>query len=359
MSIEWNKVTWYSKATAIVVFVGTLLLGFYLGGEYQRTRIVDSIPVVIENTARIETNSRKVYRDEDYGFEMKYPANYDISSRDTVSGEIQFSTKNPDSPYEFYMLSIRPFRISTEKTLEEVAKDFFALEEFREFKTSPEENRWAVDWIQKVSVGSDIPAYMRRRYDPSREPIYEYLFRYEGVAINVGVEDSFRGFVFNEILSTFRFIESSDITGGKQVETIETFPYLSGVYKIKFYNRSIVKELDIDSFGAKTILENIEEIIKNTSGGTLPSRTDVDEIKTWGVGVEVISLHEQETKGNFDIVLFGGMIDRIFLELDTYGDDGDEFRLYFGNKEYIEGRQIYGASPSLIENILGLMPPDV
>ena len=32
MRIEWNKVTWYSKLVAIVVFVGVFFLGFYLGG---------------------------------------------------------------------------------------------------------------------------------------------------------------------------------------------------------------------------------------------------------------------------------------------------------------------------------------
>jgi len=31
MRIEWNKVTWYSKAVAVVLFVGTFFLGFCLG----------------------------------------------------------------------------------------------------------------------------------------------------------------------------------------------------------------------------------------------------------------------------------------------------------------------------------------
>ncbi|OGY61172.1 MAG: hypothetical protein A3F99_00740 [Candidatus Colwellbacteria bacterium RIFCSPLOWO2_12_FULL_43_11] len=31
MHIEWNKVTWYSKLLAVVLFVGTFFLGFYLG----------------------------------------------------------------------------------------------------------------------------------------------------------------------------------------------------------------------------------------------------------------------------------------------------------------------------------------
>ena len=31
MHIEWNRVTWYSKLLAVVLFVGTFFLGFYLG----------------------------------------------------------------------------------------------------------------------------------------------------------------------------------------------------------------------------------------------------------------------------------------------------------------------------------------
>lgn len=31
MTIEWNKVTWYSKIAAVVLFVGTFFLGFWLG----------------------------------------------------------------------------------------------------------------------------------------------------------------------------------------------------------------------------------------------------------------------------------------------------------------------------------------
>ncbi len=39
MRIEWNRVTWYSKLTAVVLFVSTFALGGYLGTEYQK--IVD------------------------------------------------------------------------------------------------------------------------------------------------------------------------------------------------------------------------------------------------------------------------------------------------------------------------------
>ncbi len=38
MSIEWNRVTWYSKLLAIVVFVGTFWLAFCLGSKFERVK---------------------------------------------------------------------------------------------------------------------------------------------------------------------------------------------------------------------------------------------------------------------------------------------------------------------------------
>lgn len=35
MKIEWNKVTWYSKTLAMVLFVGAVIVAFYLGREFQ------------------------------------------------------------------------------------------------------------------------------------------------------------------------------------------------------------------------------------------------------------------------------------------------------------------------------------
>lgn len=39
MKIVWNKVTWYSKLAAVVVFLLVLILGIYIGRQYQQ--IVD------------------------------------------------------------------------------------------------------------------------------------------------------------------------------------------------------------------------------------------------------------------------------------------------------------------------------
>jgi hypothetical protein len=35
MKIEWGKVTWYSKLTAVIIYVGTFALAFWLGRLYE------------------------------------------------------------------------------------------------------------------------------------------------------------------------------------------------------------------------------------------------------------------------------------------------------------------------------------
>ena len=35
MHIQWNKVTWYSKLLALILFVALPFIGFYLGIKYE------------------------------------------------------------------------------------------------------------------------------------------------------------------------------------------------------------------------------------------------------------------------------------------------------------------------------------
>lgn len=46
MNIEWNKVTWYSKLAAIVIFIGIFpALTFYIGKQYGEVGILSNEPV--------------------------------------------------------------------------------------------------------------------------------------------------------------------------------------------------------------------------------------------------------------------------------------------------------------------------
>jgi len=40
MSIQWNKVTWYSKLVAIIFYVATLGIGIYIGTLYEAQKMI-------------------------------------------------------------------------------------------------------------------------------------------------------------------------------------------------------------------------------------------------------------------------------------------------------------------------------
>ncbi len=46
MNIEWNRVTWYSKVLAILVFGATFFVGFKLGSLYQQAKDYSALPPI-------------------------------------------------------------------------------------------------------------------------------------------------------------------------------------------------------------------------------------------------------------------------------------------------------------------------
>jgi hypothetical protein len=52
MTIEWNKVTWYSKTAAVVLFVGTFFLGFWLGAM-KAEKIFIEVPRLVRHVNRV------------------------------------------------------------------------------------------------------------------------------------------------------------------------------------------------------------------------------------------------------------------------------------------------------------------
>ncbi|MFA5013045.1 MAG: MliC family protein [Candidatus Paceibacterota bacterium] len=55
MKIEWNKVTWYSRVAAIIIYVGTFALAFYLGQWCGASKaIINQVPA--QNTGENQDN---------------------------------------------------------------------------------------------------------------------------------------------------------------------------------------------------------------------------------------------------------------------------------------------------------------
>ena len=58
MKIEWNKVTWYSKLIAVIVFVATFFVGFYLGKETTKINNIDKASELPINIVKSEDISK-------------------------------------------------------------------------------------------------------------------------------------------------------------------------------------------------------------------------------------------------------------------------------------------------------------
>lgn len=72
MKIIWNKVTWYSKLLAVILFVATFFLGFYFRGEFQKIKNTP-IPEIKEFTKEEKVVVNEI-RDGKYCFYRKQVA---------------------------------------------------------------------------------------------------------------------------------------------------------------------------------------------------------------------------------------------------------------------------------------------
>jgi len=72
MNIEWNKVTWYSKLLAVVLFVLTFYIGFKLGEEKIQVSFLNE---------PVEQNLTQNYVNSTKGFLIKYPKDFTLDEK--------------------------------------------------------------------------------------------------------------------------------------------------------------------------------------------------------------------------------------------------------------------------------------
>ncbi len=63
MKVEWSKVTWYSKIIAVILFVATFFLGFWLG-VMKTEKVYVEVPRLVYHNPEIRNIDWKKYFDE-------------------------------------------------------------------------------------------------------------------------------------------------------------------------------------------------------------------------------------------------------------------------------------------------------
>jgi hypothetical protein len=99
MNIEWNKVTWYSKVVAVILFVAVFYTGYYLGKQNEKLeRGID--PIIPSSVAPVYTErcfTRMQASTPKAPYEVTEYVKIEYSSRSTkVTGTKRGSQKGPD-----------------------------------------------------------------------------------------------------------------------------------------------------------------------------------------------------------------------------------------------------------------------
>jgi len=195
---------------ALVVLVGGGVLGLQYIREKNEFRDPHEAEFLLTQqqeqksaraTEQIDTSDWQTYRNDEYGYEVRYPTDWEITS--------PFIEKTPEA-------------VRIAKLIEKEGDAAFdIIVEANPFRR-PATKEWYLDWVTKIPAGIDTSKYIFETMDflgyqavkvNNDELLFAkdlYMFR---IRFAVSIYDPDRGFtdfakpIFNQILSTFRFIE--------------------------------------------------------------------------------------------------------------------------------------------------------
>lgn len=79
MKIEWNKVTWYSKTLALILFVALPFIGFYYGMQYGKTAAATPVSNGSAQTSNYYENISDWQTDSNNSnFSIAYPIDFSV-----------------------------------------------------------------------------------------------------------------------------------------------------------------------------------------------------------------------------------------------------------------------------------------
>lgn len=122
MKIQWNKVTWYSKLIALVLFVALPFIGFYYGTQYGKTlgsiaQVTATGSTTTTGAAQNSDNNLSPYYsniaewqtdfDAAGGFAISYPIDFDEQDYNSVAPSMDWRVGANGSPgIEYFSLTV-------------------------------------------------------------------------------------------------------------------------------------------------------------------------------------------------------------------------------------------------------------
>jgi hypothetical protein len=148
--IKWNEMTWYSRLGAIILFVGVVpALCFYIGMQYEITRLVLTPPIILQNISA-NVASRRVVNAQPYQVPTATSSSStttlptDKSFNPNLATEVIHALKNQDGAALAMLVSPgRGVRFSSSAYVSD-SDQVFTRDELRDFFTNKNIYTWGV-----------------------------------------------------------------------------------------------------------------------------------------------------------------------------------------------------------------------
>jgi hypothetical protein len=119
MKIQWNKVTWYSKLIALILFVALPFIGFYYGMQYGKAVALIGQPLAVGNTTSMQNsnsgllayymNTAEWQTDANNtagGFSIAYPIDFDAQDNNSVTPSTNWSVNATTPGIQYFTLTV-------------------------------------------------------------------------------------------------------------------------------------------------------------------------------------------------------------------------------------------------------------
>ena len=209
--IEWNKVTWYSKWGAIIVFILVLpILTFYIGTKYRETQQIlsDSENISVNNnpkpahTINSSVVGWQTYTNQDYGFGFKYPNDW------TAGIKSKYDNEN------VYMECVQPTKYVGTNSADSWCEGIvFVINKDKNWEISEAVNRAKI--VDQLGNG---PKYTESSISVGNENAtlvvsdvggfdHQLFFKKNNIGFVVSYPSKWYGGIPEQILSTFEFAD--------------------------------------------------------------------------------------------------------------------------------------------------------